>query len=205
MAVGAGPVPAAAIEAAGSRDPYAGDIYAEPQFYTLYANDTRQAINVPGTDVCIDGNQLRSKEQFTIAETKTNFDKCWIRDLGGDKEKLICPREAETQVVHFNHYLVSPLVYTVRTCLLYDKANCYMRYADDSPEREMCRIDFQYEGIWADDTMFHYKCARSQPNTYRHSLQYTVRWFMEILQRGEPERLRKREVYRETRSVPRCS
>jgi hypothetical protein len=106
-----------------------------------------------------------------------------------------------TKIVHHNSYLSSPLVYSVRTCLEYDSLNWYMR-EDDANEREICRIDFQYEGIWAEGTKFYYKCAKSEVRSYKQSIEYDIRWFMEI---EIDNKLTRRQVLRETKAVPRCS
>jgi hypothetical protein len=181
-----------------------GAIYPKIDFYILYGVDKRVGISVPGTEVCIEGDQLRTKERTTITEVKTDYSKCRYLDLPGDDDppKTICPPEAETRIVHFNHYASSPLAYTVRTCLEYDLSHCYDAEPGGEREREVCPVDFQYEGIWADRTIFAYKCAKSEARTYRHPLQYNIRWIMEV---EIDNRLRKREVYRESQSVPTCN
>jgi hypothetical protein len=35
--------------------PYEGEVYAEADFYTLFTPDLRVSINVPGNEVCLDG------------------------------------------------------------------------------------------------------------------------------------------------------
>jgi hypothetical protein len=116
---------------------------------------------------------------------------------------VICPPEAETKIVHYNQYLVSPVAYTVNTCLEYDTSHCYMRDMGEY-EREVCRVGFAYEGIWAEGTVFEYKCSKSASRTYRHSLQFSIRWKMDIYDLESP-RVTARQVYKETRTVSRCN
>ena len=194
-------IPGYVIDAAGHRPRDAGAIYPEVDKYVLYGSDKQTAINVPGTEVCFDGEFIRSKEATTIAEIKTDYSKCRYLDFGDDSLPAVkCPPEAHAKIIHHNSYLSSPLTYNVRTCLEYDASHCYLT-TNEETEREICRIDFQYEGLWAEGTKFFYRCARSETRTYRQSLQYNIRWFMEI---EIDERLRRREILRETRAVSRC-
>jgi hypothetical protein len=194
-------IPGYVIDAAGHRPPDAGAIYPEVDKYVLYGADKRTPINVLGTDVCIEGEFLRSKEAATIAEIKTDYSKCRYLDFGDESVAVKCPPEARTKIIHHNSYLSSPLVYSVRTCLEYDMSNCYLT-TDQETEREMCRIDFQYEGLWSEGTKFFYRCSKSESRTYRQSLEYNIRWFMEVY--IEERGLRRREALRETRAVPGC-
>lgn len=194
-------IPGYVIDAAGHRPPDAGAIYPDVDKYVLYGADKRTPINVLGTEVCIDGEFLRSKEATTISEIKTDYSMCRYLDFGDEAVTVKCPPEAQTKLIHYNSYLSSPLVYSVRTCLEYDTSNCYLT-TDQETEREMCRIDFQYEGLWAEGTKFFYRCANSETRTYRQPLQYNIRWFMEIY--IEERGLRKREILRETRAVSQC-
>jgi hypothetical protein len=188
------------IDAAGF---YEGIIYLEIDFYILYGIDKRIGIPVPGTEVCIEGDQLRTKERMLITEVETDYSKCRVVDFGDDTPpKTICPPEAETRIVHFNHYASSPLVYSIKTCLEYDQSHCYD--AGDEGEREICRVDFQYEGIWAEGTIFDYKCTKSEARTYRHPLQYTIRYMVGAGHDNEDGRARPREVYRESVPVEKC-
>jgi hypothetical protein len=197
-------IPGYVIDAAGFRSSHSdGGIYPEIDFYVLYGVDKQTGINVPGTEVCIEGEQLRTKERMTITEIKTDYSKCRFLETGDDSPpKIVCPAEAETRTVHFNHYASSPLVYSVRTCLEYDRSHCYDAAVGDEGEREVCRANFQYEGMWTEGTIFAYRCAKSEARTYRQPLQYNIRWIMEI---EIDDRLRKRQIYRETRSVPPCN
>jgi hypothetical protein len=195
-------IPGYVIDAAGHRPPDAGAIYPEVDKYVLYGADKRTAINVLGTNVCIEGEFLRSKEATTIAEIKTDYSKCRYLDFGDESVSVKCPAEAQTKIIHYNSYLSSPLSYSVRTCLEYDTSNCYLT-TDQETEREMCRIDFEYEGLWAEGTKFFYRCSKSGSRSYRQPLEYNIRWFMEVY--IEERGLRRREVLRETRAVPRCA
>jgi hypothetical protein len=195
-------IPGYVIDAAGHRPPDAGAIYPEVDKYVLYGADKRTPINVLGTDVCIEGEFLRSKEAATIAEIKTDYSKCRYLDFGDESVSVKCPPEAQTKIIHYNSYLSSPLVYSIRTCLEYDTSNCYLT-TDQETEREMCRIDFEYEGLWSEGTKFFYRCSKSESRTYRQLLEYNVRWFMEVF--IEERGLRRRDVFRETRAVPGCA
>ena len=195
------------IDAAGFRSRFDdGGIYPEIDSYVLYGVDKQMGIPVPGTEVCVEGDQLHTKERTTITEIKTDHSKCRVVELG-DRVPLkeICPPEAHTRIVHINHYASSPLVYTVRTCLEYDRSHCYDAGFGGDTEREVCRVDFRYEGIWAEGTIFDYKCAKSEARTYRHPLQYEIRWILEYHIAGTDSDLGKRQIYQETRTVEPCS
>jgi hypothetical protein len=194
-------IPGYVVDAAGHRPADAGAIYPEVDKYVLYGADKRTPINIVGTDVCIEGEFLRSKEATTISEIKTDYSKCKYLDFGDESVSVRCPPDAQTKTIHHNSYLSSPLVYSVRACLEYDTSNCYLT-TDQETEREMCRIDFEYEGIWAEGTKFFYRCAKSETRTYLQPLQYSVRWFMEVY--IEERGIRPREILRETRAVSRC-
>ena len=190
-------IPAAAVRAAGFQSSFDdGAIHPEVDHYTL------DGINIPGPDVCIEGDQIRTKERLTFTRTITDLSRCRVIDLGGDTEKVVCPPQADTKLVTFEGYPSSPVAYSVKVCLLYDKSNCYMRDLGDGMEREVCRVDFKYDGTWAEGTIFEYRCLKSEIHTYRHPLEYNIRYFSE---REIDNRLRRREVYRETRSVLPCN
>ena len=60
-------IPGYVIDAAGHRSPDAGAIFPEVDKYVLYGADKRTAINVLGTEVCIEGEFLpeqRSRDDF---------------------------------------------------------------------------------------------------------------------------------------------
>jgi hypothetical protein len=197
-------IPPYVIDAAGFRSRFDdGGIYPEIDSYVLFGGEKNIEVSVPGDAVCVEGDQLLTKERITIAEIKTDHSKCRIVELGDRiPPKEICPPDATTRVVHLNHYASSPLVYSVRNCLEYNRSHCYDAVFGDT-EREVCRVDFRYEGKWAEGTIFDYKCTKSEARTYRHPLQYQIRWIMEF--HTIDERLIKRQVYRETRTVERCS
>jgi hypothetical protein len=199
-------IPSYVIDAAGFRSRFDdGGIYPEIDSYVLYGVDKQMGIPVPGTEVCVEGDQLHTKERTTITEVKTDHSKCRVVELGDLVPlKEICPPEAHTRIVHLNHYASSPLVYSVRTCLEYDRSHCYDAVFGDT-EREVCRVDFRYEGIWAEGTIFDYKCAKSEARAYRHPLQYDIRWIMEVYIPGVDNRLGKRQIYQETRTVEPCN
>ena len=140
---------------------------------------------------------------MTIIEVKTDHSKCRVVELAGQTQpKEICPPDAHTKIVHANHYASSPLVYSVRTCLEYDRSHCYRAVGEG--EREVCRVDFQYEGVWAEGTIFAYKCTKSETRTYRHPLQYNIRWIMEVRIPGKG-RFKNRQIYQETGTVEPCN
>jgi len=194
------------IDAAGFRSSHNdGGIYPDIDLYVLYAIDKQIGIPVPGTEVCIEGNQLHTKERMMITETKIDHSRCRSVESGEDTPpKVICPPEAQIRVVHFNHYASSPLVYDVKSCLEYDRSHCYIAGAGGEGEREVCRVNFQYQGIWAEGTIFDYKCTKSEARTHRHPLHYDIRWIMEITS-GNGEGLSKKQIYQETRTVEPCN
>ncbi len=200
-------IPSYVIDAAGFRSSHSdGGIYPDIDSYVLYAIDKQIGIPVPGTEVCIEGDQLHTKERMLITETKIDHSKCRYVESGEDAPpKVICPPEAQIRVVHFDYYASSPLVYSVRTCLDYDRSHCYIAGAGGEGEREICRVNFQYQGIWAEGTIFDYKCTKSEARTYRHPLQYEIRWIMEYHIAGTDSDLGKRQIYQETRTVEPCS
>ena len=107
-------IPSYVIDAAGFRSRFDdGGIYPEIDSYVLYGVDKQMGIPVPGTEVCVEGDQLHTKERTTITEVKTDHSKCRVVELG-DRVPLkeICPPEAHTRIVHINHYASSPLVYS---------------------------------------------------------------------------------------------
>ena len=199
-------IPSYVIDAAGFRSSHSdGGIYPEVDSYVFYAIDKQIGIPVPGTEVCIEGNQLHTKERMMITETKIDHSRCRSVESGEDTPpKVICPPEAQIRVVHFNHYASSPLVYDVKSCLEYDRSHCYIAGAGGEGEREVCRVNFQYQGIWAEGTIIDYKCTKAEVRTHRHPLHYDIRWIMEITS-GNGEGLSKKQIYQETRTVQPCN
>jgi hypothetical protein len=95
-------IPGYVIDAAGHRPPDGGAIYPEVDKYVLYGADKRTPINVLGTEVCIEGEFLRSKEAATISEIKTDYSQCRYRDFGDESVSVKCPPEAQTKIIHHN-------------------------------------------------------------------------------------------------------
>jgi hypothetical protein len=199
-------IPAYVIDAAGFQSQFdSGGIYPVIDVYILYGVDKRIGIPVPGNEVCIEGDQIRTKEHMTLTEVKTDYSKCRVLEFGDENPpKIICPPEAETRITHSNAYASSPLVYSVRTCLEYDQSHCHNAEAGADGEREICRADFQYEGIWAEGTIFAYKCAKSEIRTYRHPIQYTIRYMVHPGHDSDHGSFRPKEVYRESVPVQKC-
>jgi hypothetical protein len=198
-------IPGYVIDAAGFRSHDQGGIYPEMDVYILYGIDKRIGIPVPGNEVCIEGDQIRTKATMTITEVKTDYSKCRVLEFGDENPpKIVCPSEAQTRIVHSDAYASSPLVYTVRTCLEYDQSNCHDAEAAADGSREVCTVDFQYEGVWAEGTIFAYKCTKSEVRTYRHPLQYTIRYLVHPGLDSDHGSFKPREVYRESVPVERC-
>ena len=160
-----------------------------------------EGMNIPGTDLCVAGDQLRTKGPITITQVKTDHSKCRVRTRG-DEEKEICPPEARSEVVFFQGQLTSPLSYSVNTCREYDKSHCRVRGLGTDREREFCKVDFKYQGVWAADTILDYKCINSETVTYRHPLEYNIRYMVDV---PRNDHIASREVHRITQSIPQCS
>jgi hypothetical protein len=161
-----------------------------------------QGINIPGTELCVAGDQLRSNGPMTITQIKTDHSKCRIKTFG-DEEKEICPPAAKTEVVVFSGYLSTPVAYSINVCREYDKSHCRVLRRGTEWEREQCKVNFTYEGVWSADTIFEYRCVNSQTEIYRHPLQYNIRYMVES-PRNDDDRMVKKEVYRITQSIPPC-
>ena len=158
-------------------------------------------MNIPGTDVCITGDQLRTKRPVTITQLKTDHSKCRIRKRG-DEETEFCPPEARSEVVALQGYLAAPVSYSVQTCREYDTSHCRVYKRGQDREREYCKVDFKYEGVWAADTIFQYKCINSESVTYRHPVEYNIRYMVDV---ARNDRIISREVHRVTQSIPQCN
>jgi hypothetical protein len=180
--------------------PYESEVYAEVDSYALFTADLRLTLNVPGNQVCLDGDILRTYEREVMTHTVTDISKCRLEDYS-DKTEMRCPKEAHTTAVTYNNHLSSPVTYHVNMCLVYDQSYCHWVHGDDGPDREICP-PVEYQGIWAQGTMFHYQCAKSTRQTYSHPLQYEVRFVQDI--EFPEQRMRKRILLREKRSVPPC-
>ena len=158
---------------------YESEVYAVVSFYTLFTPDLRVSQNVPANQVCLDGDIIRTFEREVISHRETDISKCRYVDMGGDQERMRCPPEAHTTVISYNNYFFSPVNYSVNVCLEYDKSNCYWTNPD-GPEREVCRDSGKYEGIWAQGTMFQYRCTKSVSQTFTHPLEYEVRFMQDV-------------------------
>jgi hypothetical protein len=159
-----------------------------------------QGQSIAGTELCIAGDQLRTKQSFLISQIVTDYSKCRIRKRG-DEEVEICQPDAKSEVVVFDGHLTSPISYGVNVCLDYDKSHCRIRKRGDD-QIEICQVDFNYEGLWAKGTIFEYRCTKSETQIQRHPLRYIIRYMAEIAA-GE-EIKRPKEKYRVTKSIPQC-
>ena len=182
--------------------PYESEVYAEADFYTLFTPDLRVSVNVPGNEVCLDGEILRTHEQKILTQRVTDISKCRYELQGDDQERMRCPPEAHTTIVTYDHYFSSPIKYIVNVCAAYDQSSCYINMRDDGPDQEVCRVRGNYEGIWAAGTMFHYPCMKSSSQSFSHPLQYEVRFVQNI--EFPDARMRRRVLLREKRPVAPC-
>ena len=182
--------------------PYESEVYAEVDFYTLFTADLRASVNVPGNEVCLDGDILRTHERRVFTHRVTDISKCRYENQGDDQERMRCPPEAHTVIIAYDNYLSSPINYTVNICFDYDRSSCYTNMRDDGPELEICRVRGKYEGIWAAGTIFRYPCAKSSSQTFSHPLEYEVRFLQNV--EFPDARMRRRLVHREKRPVALC-
>jgi hypothetical protein len=177
-------------------------VYTDVDKYVLHGPDLRVGTAVPGNEVCIDGNLLRTKERIRMTQTITDASKCELRNYGGDVERSVCPPDAHTRGIVFDGYLASSVNYKVNMCISYDRSHCYAADVGDGAEREICRQTFRYEGIWAAETKFDYRCSNSIPQNFSHPLQYKVRFIQDV---ATPSgRLMPRILRTETRAVSKC-
>lgn len=177
-------------------------LYAEADFYTLFTPDLRVSVNVPGNEVCRDGEILRTHERKILTRRVTDISKCRYELQGDDQERMRCPPEAHTTIVTYDNYFSSPVKYTVNICAAYDRSNCYINLRDDGPDQEVCRVRGNYEGIWAAGTMFHYPCMKSSRQSFSHPLQYEVRFVQNV--EFPDAGMRRRVLLREKRPVAPC-
>lgn len=176
-------------------------VFYEADVYVLFAGSANTAISIPGTELCVDGGFIRTMERHTLAQTVTHLEQCWVMD-DGESDRMICPPNAETSTVYFNDYLRTPIEYKINHCLAYDDTHCYTIDSDDS-DKEICKVNFVYQGIWAADTNFDYRCTKSETRTFTNSLEYTIR-YMEIVDHGEERNSRPKQFHRVVRSIPQC-
>jgi hypothetical protein len=175
-------------------------IYHEIDRYVLFGPDLRSAVSVPGTEICLESDLLRTRETFVFNQTITDISKCQ-REPDGDSFRLNCPSSAHRKVATEN-YLSSTVHYTVNRCLLYDKSHCYLEEPGDSG-RKACNPINRYEGIWHSDTVFDFKCTKSQAQNYSHPLQYNIRFFRDLTIGYNVPKYKKLLVT-ETRSIAPC-
>lgn len=182
--------------------PYESEVYFEVDHYVLYGENSTVGIRVPGNEICLEGNHLRTIDAMSFSQTRTDESKCRWLDYG-EREEFRCTRDAYS-IVTTSNFLSSPVNYSVNMCLAYDKSSCDWRDGGgDGPEREFCKASGVYKGIWAEGTQFFYPCAKSTSQSYTHPLQYQVRFVQDI---EFPEsRSRQRIVQREMRNIPRCN
>jgi hypothetical protein len=171
--------------------------YVEVDHYVL------EGMNIPGTELCVAGDQLRTKGAIAITQLKTDHSKCRIVKRG-DEEKEICPPTARSEVVIFKGYVSSPVSYGVNTCREYDRSHCRIYARDTDREKEYCKVDFKYEGVWDAGTKFEYRCTKSDAVFYSHPLEYNVRYFLESGRGGDDDRIRPKEAYRIKQTIPPC-
>jgi hypothetical protein len=185
--------------------PYDGVLFLDVDLYVLHAPHSNIGIPVPGTQVCIEGDQLRAKEPLKLTDVKTDWGTCKIDRISDETELLICPDSAHTTKVLFDGYLSSPITYGVNTCLEYDSSHCYLKNPGTFSQLEICRVDFKYEGIWAEGTIFDYKCTRSETRVYRHPLEYTIRYMQDVEDiLNNRMRHKPRLLHKVTRPIPKC-
>jgi hypothetical protein len=177
-------------------------VYTDVDKYVLPGRDLRVGTAVPGNELCIDGNLLRTKERILVRQTIIDASKCELRDYGGDVERSVCPPDAHTRGIVFDGYLASSINYQVNMCISYDRSHCYAAEVGDGPEREICRQTFKYKGIWGAGTKFDYRCTNSVSQNFSHPLEYKVRFIQDVA--NPSGRLRPRILRTETRAVPKC-
>jgi len=178
------------------------EVYHHVQEYILMTPDRSRKFSVPGTDICLAGDRLRTKRRFTYNSTVTDESKCRLIGSRADgDERMVCAPDAERTVVHDQGYLSSPVRYEENVCLEYDRSHCYIRRVEDS-EEEVCEVTFKYEGIWATGTIFDYQCKRWATRVLEHPLQYLIRYLVEVEKAEGPSRTS--EKHRVTVPVQLC-
>ena len=176
------------------RHPNHGDVYYDVDSYIL------EGVHVRGTNLCIDGGQLRTYEPITISDWVTDRSLCRIITRG-DQEKEICPPAATKSVIRYAGHLRTPLSHSQNVCLLYDNSNCRIFRGGTDKEREICR-PVRYEGVWAIGTNFDYKCQTSEIRTYYHPIEYTVRHLVDI--ETSDGKYHRKELRRVRHPIPQC-
>ena len=143
-------------------------------YWLPHPHSPETSIGVPGTDVCIAGDQLRTKKHFIISDRITDYSKC-DRWTDGDADFEDCPKSAHTTITTFDDYLVGPLTYDEHVCLQYDDSKCNI-FSDGDADFIDCPKSYAVyqKGVWADDTVFDYDCVKWTTRLYRHPLQFRV-------------------------------
>jgi hypothetical protein len=171
-----------------------GDVYYDVDSYIL------EGLPVQGTNLCIEGAQLRTNDPITITDLVTDRSLCRIR-MRGDELKEICPPAATKSVIRFAGHLRTPLSHSQNVCLVYDNSNCRIIRRGTDKEREICR-PVRYEGVWAMGTNFEYLCQTSEVRTYDHPLEYTVRHLVDY--ETSDGKYRRKELRRVRHPIPQC-
>jgi hypothetical protein len=174
--------------------PIHGDVYFDVDTYVL------EGVNITATNLCIDGEQLRTNEPIAITESVTDRSLCRVRTRG-DEEREFCPPAATKTVIRYAGHLRAPLSYAHNVCLAYDKSNCRIINGGTDKEREICR-PVHYEGVWAVGTIFDYRCQLSEVRTYHHPIEFTVRHLVDF--ETSDGKYRRKELRRVRHPIPQC-
>jgi hypothetical protein len=182
----------------GTNSPFESEVYADADRYVLFAPEARVGVAVPGNEVCLDSDQIRTIQPAIFQQRVTDESKCETLDYG-DSRQEICAPDAHTTKREIIH-LSSPVNYAMNVCQNYDRSNCEWRI-DGESEKLICK-DTRYPGIWAASTQFHYRCAKSASQELRHALQYEVRFIQDVEFPGQG--FRRRLVLKQARSLTSC-
>ena len=176
------------------RHVFHGDVYYDVDSYIL------EGVHVRGTNLCIEGTQLRTNDPITITDLVTDRSLCRVR-MRGDELKEICPPAATKSVIRYAGHLRTPLSYSQNVCLVYDNSNCRIIRGGTDKEREICR-PVRYEGVWAMGTNFEYMCQTSEVRTHNHPLEYTVRHLVDY--ETSDGKYHRKELRRVQHPIPQC-
>ena len=184
----------------GSTASHEGAVYYEVDMYILFAPGMRFGVPVPANEICQEGSRIRTIQPMETTEKKTDIAKCQILDYGDDRREE-CLAGAHS-VVRSSYHLSSAVNYSVNSCLIYDRSNCEWRDEGDGRDRQVCKSPSPYDGIWAADTQFQYRCAKSESQAYSHSLHYQVRFLRDV--EYQDRSVSRRVLLRESRSILPC-
>lgn len=81
-------------------------LFLDMDHYALHGPHSTIAISVPGSDVCIEGDQLRSKESMQFTDMTTDWSSCRWDLIAEDLEKVHCPDSAHKTKTLFDGYYV---------------------------------------------------------------------------------------------------